>query len=143
MAFLLAGGPSLDSRHVLDLSPTKLLIIFVVAVVLLGPKRLPQVARQLGAAWRRLRDFGGQLDSQVREHVPDLPSSQELVRFARSPAAFLDRLAQLPEDGADEDGVATDPPDLTVPLRRAGPISRAGDTDLRLEAPLADDPSLN
>ncbi len=77
----------------LDLSPTKLLIIFVVVVVLLGPKRLPEVARQLGAGWRKLRQLHLQLDSELRQVVPDLPSSQDIVRFARSPVALLNQLA--------------------------------------------------
>ena len=77
----------------LDLSPTKLLIIFVVVVVLLGPKRLPEVARQLGAGWRKLRDLHGRLDSELRRTMPDLPTSQEIVRFARSPITLLNQLA--------------------------------------------------
>ena len=39
----------------LNLDPAKLLIIAVVAVILLGPDKLPQVARQAGAAWRTLQ----------------------------------------------------------------------------------------
>ena len=35
-----------------NLDPAKLLIIAVVAVILLGPDKLPQLARQVGAAWR-------------------------------------------------------------------------------------------
>ena len=77
----------------LDLSPTKLLIIFVVVVVLLGPKRLPEVARQLGAGWRKLRELHLQVDRELRQSLPDLPSSQEIVRFARSPVALLNQLA--------------------------------------------------
>ena len=38
----------------LNLDPAKLLVIAVVAVVLLGPDKLPQVARQIGSAWRAL-----------------------------------------------------------------------------------------
>jgi len=84
---------------VLDLSPTKLLIIFVVVVVLLGPKRLPEVARQLGAGWRKLRDLHGQLDRELRQTMPDLPSSQDIVRFARSPITLLNQLADRPGEG--------------------------------------------
>ncbi len=86
----------------LDLSPTKLIIIFVVVVVLLGPKKLPEVARQLGAGWRKLRDFHSQLDRELRQSMPDLPSSQEIVRFARSPLTLLNQLADRPA-GAGED----------------------------------------
>lgn len=93
----------------LDLSPTKLLIIFVVAVVLLGPKRLPHVARQLGAGWRRIREFTRHLDQEVRQSLPDLPPNQEIVRLARSPVALLNQLADLsprPEAAADDTGAA-------------------------------------
>jgi len=84
-----------QSRCVLDLSPTKLLIIFVVVVVILGPKRLPEVARQLGAGWRKVRDLHARLDSEIRQAVPDLPSSQDIVRFARSPVTLLNQLADV------------------------------------------------
>ena len=77
----------------LDLSPAKLLVIVIVAVILLGPDKLPQVARQVGAAWRKLRDFQQRVDQEVRQNVPDLPSTQEIARFARSPMTVLNRWA--------------------------------------------------
>lgn len=85
----------------LDLSPTKLIIIFVVVIVLLGPKRLPQVARQLGAGWRKIVGFQQQIEQELRETVPNLPSSQDLVRFARSPVTMLNQLAEIPSSPAD------------------------------------------
>ena len=36
----------------LNLDPAKLLVIAVVAIILLGPDRLPNLARQVGGAWR-------------------------------------------------------------------------------------------
>ena len=88
----------------LDLSPTKLLIIFVVVVVILGPKRLPEVARQLGAGWRKVRELHTRLDSEIRQAVPDLPSSQDIVRFARSPVSLLNQLADVHGDPPSPDG---------------------------------------
>jgi TatA/E family protein of Tat protein translocase len=95
---------------VLDLSPTKLLIIFIVVVVLLGPKRLPEVARQLGAGWRKLRDLHGRFDRELRQTMPDLPTSQDIVRFARSPITLLEQLADRHDDPPTQDraGVASD-----------------------------------
>jgi sec-independent protein translocase protein TatB len=93
---------------VLDLSPTKLIIIFVVVVVLLGPKRLPEVARQLGAGWRRLRELHLQFDRELRQSMPDLPSSQEIVRFARSPVTLLNQLADRHGNAVATDPEATD-----------------------------------
>lgn len=89
-----------------DLSPVKLLIVFIVAMILVGPDKLPQVARQLGAGWRRLRQLYEQLDRDVRENIPDLPSTQEIARLARSPVALLNQLAQVGSDDPVEDPAA-------------------------------------
>jgi sec-independent protein translocase protein TatB len=81
---------------VLNLDPAKLLIIAVVAIILLGPERLPQVARQVGAAWRALNDFRHRMEAEVRSTIPDLPSSSEISRLVRSPTALLDHLSAMP-----------------------------------------------
>ena len=45
--------------------PTHLLFILIVALVVLGPKRLPEVGRSLG---RGLRDFKNALSTESPEH---------------------------------------------------------------------------
>jgi len=82
----------------LSLSPAKLLIIFVLAIILVGPDKLPQVARQLGAGWHALRRFQQKVEAEVRDTVPDLPPTHDIARFARSPVAFLNSLADLHVD---------------------------------------------
>jgi TatA/E family protein of Tat protein translocase len=77
----------------LSLSPAKLLVVLVIALIVLGPEKLPQVARQLGAAWGDLRRFRSRLETDVRGAFPDLPPSHEVAQAVRSPLAFLDRLA--------------------------------------------------
>lgn len=98
----------------LDLSPTKLIIIFIVVIILLGPKRLPQVARQLGAAWHKLTGFQQQIEHEIRQTLPDLPSSQDIVRFARSPVTMLNQLAQMPNGSG---GAAVQDPGSPPPGR--------------------------
>src|SRR5579875_668015 len=86
----------------LSLSPEKLFIVLIVALVLLGPDKLPKLARQLGAGW-----------AEVREVVPELPSTQEIVRIARSPVSYLNSLADSPDGQptpAAEDGTAAPAP---------------------------------
>src|SRR5580700_7366587 len=75
------------------ISPAKLLVVLVVALIVLGPDKLPQVARQLGALWGDLRRFRSRLESDVRGAFPDLPPTHEVAQAVRSPLAFLDRLA--------------------------------------------------
>jgi Sec-independent protein translocase protein TatA len=80
---------------VLNLDPGKVLIIGVVAILILGPDRLPQVARQIGGTWRSFNSFRQKVEAEVRSNMPDLPSTTEIVRLARSPSALLDNLANM------------------------------------------------
>ena len=75
------------------LSPAKLLVILVVAVVVLGPEKLPKVAKQIGSLWGDFRKFRERLESDVRGSFPDLPSSATISQAVRSPLSFLDNLA--------------------------------------------------
>jgi Sec-independent protein translocase protein TatA len=98
----------------LNLDPAKLLVIAVVAVILLGPDRLPQLARQVGEHWRTFNDYRHRMESQVRESMPDLPSTAEITRLARSPSALLDHLSAMGSDSDTEADSSTpravDPP---------------------------------
>ncbi|MGA2306179.1 MAG: twin-arginine translocase TatA/TatE family subunit [Acidimicrobiales bacterium] len=130
----------------LNLDPAKLLVIAVVAVILLGPDKLPQVARQVGAAWRSFGEFRHKMESEVRSSIPDLPSSADIARLARSPSALLDHLSKMdptttsatsgdtPRDESPLTGVPITAPD-TVP-----PVSKPVPTPLPPHPP---DPSLN
>src|ERR1700735_4950213 len=93
----------------LNLDPGKLLVIGVVAIILLGPDRLPQVARQLGGAWRSFNEFRHRMESEVRNTMPDLPPTSEIARLARSPSALLNHLSNMSTDEA-PDGSFQPPP---------------------------------
>lgn len=88
----------------LNLDPSKLLVIAVVTTIVLGPERLPHFARQIGGAWRSFSEFRQRMESEVRKSLPDLPSTTEIANYARSPSALLDRLASTTpaDDGAAE-----------------------------------------
>jgi sec-independent protein translocase protein TatB len=116
----------------LNLDPAKLLVIAVVAIILLGPDRLPQVARQIGAAWRSFNEFRHRMESEVRSSMPDLPPTSEIARLARSPSALLNHLSTMSEDEADgKDGAPADgaPSDgTTVDGTTAGGATAGGAT---------------
>jgi Sec-independent protein translocase protein TatA len=99
--------------RVLNLDPAKLLVVAVVAIILLGPDRLPQVARQVGTAWRTFNEFRHRVETDVRSAVPDLPSTHDIARLTRSPSTLLNDLSDL-GSGADTiaaDGVVVAPSD--------------------------------
>src|SRR5277367_6563040 len=93
-----------------NLDPGKLLVIAVVAIILLGPDRLPQVARQLGGAWRSFNEFRHRMESEVRDTMPDLPDTSEIARLARSPSALLNHLSNMAAD--EEPDGSFQPPNL-------------------------------
>ena len=104
----------------LNLDPAKLLVIAVVAIILLGPDRLPHVARQVGGFWRTFNEYRHRMESQVRDSMPDLPSSVEIARLARSPSALLDHLSTMGTD-SDKEAAPLTPPaiDPSPPVAEA------------------------
>jgi Sec-independent protein translocase protein TatA len=67
---------------VFDISPEKLAVVFVVALVLLGPGRIPEVARALARARSELR----QLTSSLQ------PDTLKVIRDPRR--ALIDAIAE-------------------------------------------------
>jgi sec-independent protein translocase protein TatA len=67
------------------LQPTHLLFILVIALLVLGPKRLPEVARSLG---RGLRDFKSALNTdELHEQMISATSTQSTTPIEQEPIA--------------------------------------------------------
>jgi hypothetical protein len=56
-----------------SIGPEKILFVLVVAMVVLGPERLPKVARDVGRFVSRLRELQARMESEVREVVGEVP----------------------------------------------------------------------
>jgi hypothetical protein len=56
-----------------SIGPEKILFVLVVAMVVLGPERLPKVARDMGRFVSRLRELQARMESEVREVVGEVP----------------------------------------------------------------------
>ena len=132
----------------LTLSPIKILIVVVVALLLVGPDKLPEVARQIGGAWRAFRGFTTRVEDEVRSNMPDLPSTGDIARFARSPVALLDSLAKLEDEKLEPDPGAESPPDQSSLMADPAAPSVTSSPPRRSPAPKGQgtdgvDPSLN
>jgi sec-independent protein translocase protein TatA len=55
----------------MSLGPAEILVVLVVALVLFGPKRLPEVSRQVGGALRELRKIQDTVQSEMRSVIDD------------------------------------------------------------------------
>jgi TatA/E family protein of Tat protein translocase len=129
------------------LSPIKIMVIITVVLVLLGPDKIPDVAHRLGKLWRGFKRMQERIESEVRESLPDLPSTGDLARIARNPVNLLNTLADRADarDGSNETGALnpeapasptpTDEASVPLPVRREDRPSS--------DVPAANDPSLN
>jgi TatA/E family protein of Tat protein translocase len=69
------------------LSIPHLIIIFVVALVVFGPEKLPDLARNLGKVLSEFKRATGDLRSTLEGHLRDLERETEQRRIATSPSA--------------------------------------------------------
>jgi sec-independent protein translocase protein TatB len=103
---------------VFGVSGQELIIIALIALVLLGPQRIPEVARGLARAYRELTRVRRQVDSTLGELKTELKLDEldEAVRPPSGKRVPLDQLHAIePDRGADTaSGQATRPAPLNV-----------------------------
>ncbi len=115
-------------------------MILVVILVVVGPERLPKVARQAGAAWREFTRVRQEVVDEVRAALPD---TEDLPRIPRIPSVrgtLTDLITESADagigrsDGKGGNGTAARP--------QAGSPS-SGNVRADAYVPSADDPSMN
>lgn len=62
------------------IGPLELVVVAVIAVVVLGPERIPEVAVQIARAVRYLRGYATSATSQMRTELAELTREYEQVR---------------------------------------------------------------
>lgn len=58
-----------------NIGPMELIVVLVIALVVLGPKKLPQVGRSLG---KGMREFKDTISGESREHQPEAKPEAKL-----------------------------------------------------------------
>jgi TatA/E family protein of Tat protein translocase len=125
------------------LSPIKIMVIVAVVLLLMGPDKLPEVAHRLGSSWRALKRLQERVESEVRDAIPDLPSTGDIARIVRSPINLLNQLSDQVDakeaaevrKNAPPEPVEVAPPLITPPSR---PVTARTEN-----LTLPPDPSLN
>lgn len=98
------------------LSPEKLLIVLVVALVILGPDKLPGFARQISTTWRAVKSLRARLEEEARSLFPEMPPLDHLSQAVRSPLSYLDRLVTEQRPSGETDPAALADADATPGL---------------------------
>lgn len=92
-----------------SLDPAKILVVLVIALIVLGPERLPRVARQAGAAWRELTRVRDEVVEEVRSALPDdgdLPSIPRIPSVRGTLSRYITETAPAPPVTANGDGAS-------------------------------------
>lgn len=66
-----------------NIGPLELIVVLIIALVVLGPKKLPQMGRSVG---RGMREFKDAITGDDRDDVDEPPVLVEPVRERREPA---------------------------------------------------------
>ena len=71
---------------------TEIIVIFIVALIVIGPDKLPFYAKRLGAGLREFRKATDDMTKDIRESVVEpLEEAQKPIREAMEPFEQLDR----------------------------------------------------
>jgi TatA/E family protein of Tat protein translocase len=82
---------AIEAKRVSILSIPHLIVIFVVTLLVFGPEKLPELARNLGRVMAEIRKATGDLRSTFDDHMRDLErETRELNSHVRDAARFPD-----------------------------------------------------
>jgi Tat protein translocase TatB subunit len=92
-----------------QVGPAEILVILLVGLIVFGPKRLPEIGRQVGRAMREVKKFQdtvkGELDQVLHLHeddtasAPAYSSSEAAIAAAEAPPALPPANGSDPADG--------------------------------------------
>lgn len=81
-------------RDVFSVSPAEILTIAAIALIVFGPKRLPEISRKVGSVIRDIRDTASDLRRGFEQEYED--ASETLGEVRRSMEATLEPTSDAP-----------------------------------------------
>jgi sec-independent protein translocase protein TatA len=102
-----------------SLGPAEILVILVIALLVFGPNKMPEIARQVGRGMREFRRVQQHLTSELRDVVSEFDGSSESAAAEDTPPPG-DPVPTLPPK------VETAPPDASIePVEPVEPVAPA------------------
>ena len=87
-----------------NLGMPEIILILVVALIVLGPKKLPEMAKSLGKGLREFRKAADDLKDSIEKDLrqdPSKPSAPNLIKPDTEPQAPAEPKADTPGDTAE------------------------------------------
>jgi sec-independent protein translocase protein TatA len=116
-----AGNPERETPQessVFNVGPTEILVILLIALLVFGPKRLPEVGRTVGKGLREFRratnEIRGDIESTLDDDEPAPPSTNGPAASTAPPSVAGETGPQAsvtPEAGPPAEVTASDSPD--------------------------------
>ena len=124
-----------------SLGPAEILVVLVIALLVFGPNKMPDIARQVGKGFREFRRVQQHLKSELRDVVSEFDSPTD-ASAQQQPAPMLPPKDATPEDAAP----AAEPTAPVIHTTDAPPApitsdAAAADTTVPLPTPEPDAPS--
>lgn len=113
-----------DPRVMFNIGPGELIVILIVALVLLGPDKLPEVARTVGKGMRELKRATEDLKDQVETEFYKLDDNKPRSPILRAPPGLRAPVTSLlgavmkPEPTFDANGEPTAPASPDAPAAK-------------------------
>ena len=109
----------------LDIGLSELLIIMAVALIVLGPKKLPEVARSLGRGLAQFRRASEDLRRSILVEDDPLERNKSAEALPYSSAYGhsdppADKTEEAPQSDHEPTGPDTDPPQSDLPPKKNG-----------------------
>jgi sec-independent protein translocase protein TatB len=120
-----------------DIAFSEMLIIGVVALVVIGPERLPKVARTLGHLFGRLQRYVAQVKSDINREMDASELSKVKTEFESAARSFQQDVESQARKTEEE--IRQVERDIE---RQVNPAEPAGATPATPAAPAAESPSL-
>jgi len=77
-----------------NIGPAEIIVILLIALIVVGPKRLPEIGKTIGKSLREIRratdDFKGSLDFDVDDYPDEEPNGQDPSATDKPPTSSED-----------------------------------------------------
>jgi Tat protein translocase TatB subunit len=111
-----------------DIGMPELIVIFVVALLVFGPKRLPELGKQLGQAMYKFKHASNEFKASIEREVGAEEMKAELLKQQRELQDQLNQVnqqvAQIPEEAMK---IVTDPEPAEE--AKAEPVAASSETN--------------